>query len=61
MAPNFISIHNINPENDETMKIKARVIRMWYTKPSKYSNDISSIELVLLDEQVLFTTKSIFT
>ena len=48
MAPNFSMIGDISPDKDETMKIQAKVIRMWYGKPSKFSSEINSIDVVSL-------------
>ena len=56
MAPNFSMIGDISPDKDETMKIQAKVIRMWYGKPSKFSSEINSIDVVLLDEMVRFNS-----
>ena len=54
MAPTFSMICDISPDKDETMKMKVKVIRMWYGKPSKFSSETSSIDIVLLDEMVRY-------
>ena len=49
MAPCFTRLHDITIDDDETLKIETRVVRMWYTKASWLSNEISTIDLVLID------------
>ena len=52
MAPNFSMISDISPDKDETMKMKVKIIRLWYAKPSNFSFETNSIDAVLLDEMV---------
>ena len=52
MAPNFSMISDISPDKDETMKMKVKIIRLWYAKPSNFSSEINCIDAVLLDEMV---------
>ena len=45
-------IRDITIDDDETLRIQVRVIRMWYTKAFKNSNEINNIDIVLLDQDV---------